>query len=354
MKELVIVVGARPQFIKLAPLLKAFPDEAKLSIIHTGQHYDFEMSSIFFEQLNLPEIDFHLGIGSAGQASQTGKMMIELEQVFESLKPDAIIVIGDTNSTLAGSLTAAKLGIPLIHIEAGLRSSDKNIPEQINRILTDRVSDVLCCPDRSTMENLKAEGITEGVEITGDILYDLIRLIEPGEELSGKLLTKFGFEKENYLMITMHRAGNVDNQKFLNTVIDGLETFSDKIFFPMHPRTLKQLEHFQLLERIKGMKNIVISKPVGIIESLALVRFAKFVLTDSGGLQREAAYYDRTTFVMRPETEWHELESNNAIKCIGSDLNEVDLDSTSKSTLTRDYFKPASGNIVKTIIEFFS
>jgi len=354
MKELVIIVGARPQFIKLAPLLKACPDEIKISIIHTGQHYDFEMSKIFFNQLNLPEVDFHLGIGSAGQASQTGKMMIELEAVFESEKPDAVIVIGDTNSTLAGAMTAAKLRIPLIHIEAGLRSIDKNIPEQVNRILTDRVSDVLCCPDLISRENLQSEGITDGVEVTGDILYDLIRLIEPGEKLAEQLLTKLGLESENYVMMTMHRAGNVDNSLFLNSIIDGLESFSEKIFIPMHPRTLKQLEHFQLLDRMKRSKNIVISKPVGIIESLALVRHAKAVITDSGGLQREAAFYNRKTFVMRTKTEWRELELNKAVTCIGSDLTKVDINSNYSSTITPDYFKPASGNIAKTLIEFFS
>jgi len=354
MYKIAIVVGARPQFIKLAPLLHAFPAEVELDIIHTGQHYDMDMSSIFFDQLNLPDIDFHLGVGSGGQAQQTGKMMIKLEKVLVSEMPDALIVIGDTNSTLAGALAAAKLRIPLLHIEAGLRSEDKHMPEQINRVVTDRLADLLCCPDSSSVENLRLEGIASGVELTGDILYDLIRLVEPGESQSSKILAKFNLSKSDYLFLTMHRAENVDDPVFLKAVLDGLHELSEPVFIPLHPRTLKQLKRFRLLGRLQKMTNVIISNPVGILESLALVRNAKAVLTDSGGVQREAAFYDRPVYVLRHETEWRELENSNAVCCIGSDLGKIDLDSPPKCTVSRDYFKPASGDIVKTILEFLS
>ena len=318
MKKLAIVVGARPQFIKLAPLVDILSPRTELVIIHTGQHYDFEMSDIFFRQLELPEVDFHLGIGSAGQASQVGKMMIKLEEVFLSQKPDAVIVIGDTNSTLAGALAAAKNYIPLVHVEAGLRSKNGNLPEQINRLVTDRLSDILCCPDKSSIENVKAEGISKNVFLTGDILYDLIADIKPSDSQVAAVLENLGLKRDEFILMTMHRAENVDRPEFLEHLNRQIGEIHRTIFLPLHPRTEKNLRKFGLFDKFISNPNLKLSKPIGIIESLALTNSCLGVITDSGGLQREAAYFGKKSYILRDETEWLELETHGIVQCLGS------------------------------------
>jgi UDP-GlcNAc3NAcA epimerase len=318
MKKLAIVVGARPQFIKLAPLVDILSPRTELVIIHTGQHYDFEMSDIFFKQLKLPKVDFHLGIGSAGQASQVGKMMIKLEEVFLSQKPEAVIVIGDTNSTLAGALAAAKNYIPLVHIEAGLRSKNGNLPEQINRLVTDRLSDILCCPDKNSIENVNAEGISNNVFLTGDILYDLIANIKPSNSQVDAVLKDFGLKRNEFILMTMHRAENVDRPDFLKHLIEQMGKIHKTIFLPLHPRTEKNLQQFGLYDKFVSIPDLKLSKPIGIIESLALTNSCFGVITDSGGLQREAAYFGKKSYILRNETEWLELEAHGIVQCLGS------------------------------------
>ena len=318
MKKVAIVVGARPQFIKLAPLINILSPGTELTVIHTGQHYDFEMSDIFFQQLRLPAVDFHLGIGSTGQASQVGKMMIKLEEVFLGQKPDAVIVIGDTNSTLAGALAAAKNFIALIHIEAGLRSRNQKLPEQVNRLVTDRLSDILCCPDKSSVDNIKAEGISGNVMLTGDILYDLIAMIEPSDNQVDSVLKKFELKRNEFILMTLHRAENVDRPEFLEHISACLGGISKNVFLPLHPRTEKNLQQFGLYDKFTSNLNLKLSRPVGIIESLALSRSCLGVITDSGGLQREAAYFGKKSYILRDETEWLELETHGIIQCLGA------------------------------------
>ncbi len=351
MKKLAVIAGARPQFVKLAPLVEVLQDRSKLIVINTGQHYDYEMSDIFFKQLKIPEVNYHLGIGSAGHATQVGKMMIELEKVYHSENPDMVVIIGDTNSTLAGAVSAAKNNIPVAHVEAGLRSKDNSLPEQINRIVADRLSSVLCCPDKASMENLKGEGIAEGVFLTGDILYDLVKKITPDDDFCARLLKQHNLEKNNYIMMTMHRAENVDNPGFLRSIIDGLSTITNKIIMPLHPRTAKNLKKFNLYNDMLKIKDIKVIKPVGIIESLALVKSSLGVITDSGGIQREAAYFGRKAYILRDETEWVELERYGAVECIGSKITQQSLDWT-PAEIPDEYFADSSKFIANCVLNF--
>ncbi len=350
MKKLAIIVGARPQFIKLAPLIEILGTKAKLITIHTGQHYDFEMSDIFFKELNMPKVDCHLGIGSAGHATQVGKMMIEMEKVYLDQRPDMVVVIGDTNSTLAGAVSAAKDNIPVAHVEAGLRSKDSNLPEQINRIVADRLSVVLCCPDQPSIDNLADEGISDGVFLTGDILYDLVSKITPDDKFCDSLLKKYDLEKNQYILVTMHRAENADNPEFLAEVIKGLNSIPHSIILPLHPRTEKNLKKYNLLDKLSSNEKMKIIKPVGIIESLALTKSSLGVITDSGGIQREAAYFGKRAYILRDETEWLELEKYGAVTCIGRDIVNRDFD-WSPVSIPMEYFRLASSSISECIID---
>lgn len=350
MKKIAIVVGARPQFIKLAPVVEVLSDKVKLVIIHTGQHYDFEMSDIFFRQLNLPNVDYHLGIGSDSQAAQVGRMMIELEKIFTKESPDMIAVIGDTNSTLAGALTAAKNNLPLTHIEAGLRSKNNLLPEQINRVVTDRLSDIFCCPTQSSVDHLKAEGIKNGIYLTGDILYDLIERILPDEKFINSFLSENDLKKDDYIVLTVHRAENVDNIDFLQALVGGLENIPWQVFLPLHPRTKGRLEEFGLMNRLLAISNVRVSKPVGIVESLALTKSSLGVITDSGGLQREAAYFGKKSYILRDETEWLELKRCGAVACIKPDLREHKFDWNSYCSPEAEYFQKASQKIAECVL----
>jgi UDP-N-acetylglucosamine 2-epimerase len=351
MKKLAVVVGARPQFIKLAPLVEVLADKTDLIIIHTGQHYDFEMSDIFFSQLKLPEVAYHLGVGSAGHAEQTGNMMIGLEKVFTKEQLSMIIVIGDTNSTLAGAIAAAKNDIPIAHVEAGLRSKNNHLPEQINRIVADRLSSVLCCPDQSSVENLRGEGITGNVHLTGDILYDLIGRIDPDPGFVDSTLNHLGLAKDEFIFMTLHRAENVDRSEFLKSIIGGLESIGEKVFLPLHPRTEKNLEKYDLLDALRNVPNVIVSKPVGIIESLALTKSSLGIITDSGGIQREAAYFGKRAYILRDETEWLELEGHGAVICIRENLGNTDFD-WRPPVVPAEYFKKASERIISSISNF--
>lgn len=351
MIKLAIVVGARPQFIKLSPVLEAFDGNADLILIHTGQHYDFEMSDIFFNQLGIKSPDYHLGIGAMSNAGQTGAMLTALDDVFRKEKPEMVIVTGDTNSTLAGALAAAQNRIPLAHIESGLRARDKFLPEQINRVLTDRLADILCCPTQIAVDNLNGEGIRDGVALTGDVLYDIIRKVMPDENKSQEILDIFGLKRGYYIYLTTHRAENVDNPQFLKHLLDTITKIELPVFFPVHPRTMKNISANKLNGKLASLPNIKVSKPVGIIESLAITQSAAGVITDSGGLQREGAYFGKKTYVLRDETEWVELEQGGIVECIGKTINRISFDWGGRFTLPVDYFKSASNAIAELIVK---
>lgn len=313
--KIVSIVGARPQFVKLGPLSKEIRKSHSEIIIHTGQHFDNEMSQQFFHDLNLPEPDYNLKIHGGFHGEQTGRMMIQLEKLILKIKPDAIIVFGDTNSTIAGAIVGAKLHIPIFHIEAGLRSYNRKMPEEINRILTDHSSELLLAPTKIALENLYSEGIGEKSVLTGDIMVDALnqnlKKISNNQNLDG-----------NYCLMTLHRPYNVDNPDKLKRILKKLEILKEKIIFPIHPRTKNVLKK----NKIVLNDNIILTKPLGYLDFLSLLRFSKKVITDSGGLQKEAYILKKPCFTIRPETEWVETTNTkwNTL-CNPDDSDFIDI-----------------------------
>jgi UDP-N-acetylglucosamine 2-epimerase len=295
------IVGARPQFIKLAPLSKVLRKFHKEIIVHTGQHYDYAMSQNIFRDLGINEPDYNLEIGSGTHAEQTGRMLIELEKVFHTGNPDLIIVFGDTNSTLAGSLAAAKLLIPVIHIEAGLRSFNRKMPEEINRIVADSISDWLFAPTITAVNNLKNEGLEDRTYLAGDIMVDTLNFNLPVALDKSAILSELGLNTGEYYLLTLHRPYNVDNPDVISHIIDVLSKSGERIVFPVHPRTQKILKS---LKPYTG--NILITDPAGYLDFIALEYHSKKIITDSGGIQKEAYILKKPCITLRTETEWTE------------------------------------------------
>lgn len=307
MVKIANIVGTRPNFIKIAPLVNEMKKykEIKQILVHTGQHYDKSMSKTFFDNLDIPKPDINLGVGSASDVTQTAKIMLKLGSVFYKEKPDLVIVVGDVNSTFAAAITAKKCGIKVAHVEAGLRSFDMTMPEEINRILTDHVSDFLFTTEESGNKNLKNEGI-EGSKIflVGNVMIDTLLSHKKKSEKS-KILSKLKLNKSNYAVLTLHRPSNVDNKKSLNYILEILNKIQQKIkiVFPVHPRTLKNLKHYNLLNKIKNSKNIILTEPLGYLDFLSLMSNSKFVITDSGGIQEETTVLQVPCVTIRNNTE---------------------------------------------------
>ncbi len=308
MKKIISVVGARPNFMKIAPIDKAlqkYSDKIKHQIVHTGQHYDYQMSDAFFYDLNMPSPSHFLGVGSGSHSEQTAKVMLEFEKICLSEKPDLVIVPGDVNSTLAASIAASKLGIKLAHIESGLRSFDKNMPEEINRIVTDSIADFLFVTEKSGVENLKNEGKKdEQIFFVGNTMIDSLSQAKPLADKS-VLIEKLDLRKKGYALVTLHRPSNVDEKEQLSDIIDIFDFVSkhNKVVFPIHPRTRKNLEKFDLSHRIKNKQELLFLEPLGYIDFLALMSNAKFVLTDSGGIQEETTVLGVDCLTIRTTTE---------------------------------------------------
>ena len=307
MLKVLIIAGARPNFIKIAPLIEGFKkyQEIKPILVHTGQHYDYEMSKVFFQELKIPKPNYNLGIGPGTHAYQIGEAMIRLEKVFLKEKPNLVVVVGDVNSTLAGALTAAKLNIFVAHVEAGLRSFDRRMPEEINRLLTDHISDFLFTTEPSGIKNLLNEGIAkEKIFYVGNVMIDtLLKLKVKSKKL--KVYEKFGVRPKEYAVLTLHRPENVDNRNVLKEILEAIEKIQKKIkiIWPIHLRTKKQLKKFSLSDKTKEMENLVLIKPLGYLEMLSLNSQAKFVLTDSGGIQEETTVLGIPCFTLRENTE---------------------------------------------------
>ena len=321
--RIISIVGARPHFVKMAPVSRELRKYFKEIIIHTGQHYDYEMNKIFFDELNLPEPDFYLGVGSGTHGLQTGRMLIKIEEVLLKEKPDLVLVYGDTNSTLAGALAPAKLHIPVGHVEAGLRSFDKRMPEELNRILTDHVSDYLFAPTKTAVKNLEMENIKKGVFLVGDVMFDaLLENIKIADEKSN-ILERLGLETKDYLLATVHRAENADNKINLKSIIEVFIESGERIIFPVHPRTRKNLKKFGLMDKILNSKNLKLIEPVGYLDMIKLEKYSKKILTDSGGVQKEAYFLKIPCITLRENTEWIETVEDKWNILVGQDKDKI-------------------------------
>jgi len=335
--KIACVVGARPNFMKIAPILEAMRKYPQLQpiplnkggqgvvLVHTGQHYDYEMSGVFFEDLNIPEPNIHLGVGSGSHAVQTAKIMIEFEKVVLECKPDLVLVVGDVNSTLACALVAAKENIPVAHVEAGIRSFDKSMPEEINRILTDAVSDYLFVPTEHGCANLRREGIPEEkIFLVGDVMIDTL-LKYKDKAVTTPILENLGLQKGNYALMTMHRPHNVDIKENLIKILRAIQEIQSKIkiVFPMHPRTHRRIEEFQLSEKLSNMKNLIVIEPVGYLRFLNLMMNSKFVLTDSGGMQEETTVLNIPCLTLRENTERPETIDGGTNTLVGNDTQRI-------------------------------
>jgi len=382
------IIGARPQFIKAAVVSRKIRDEGiKEILVHTGQHYDFNMSDIFFQELDLPKPDYHLGVGSGGHGEQTGRMLLEIEKVLLQQKPDVALVYGDTNTTLAGSLAAVKLHIPVAHIEAGLRSYNRSMPEEINRVLTDHCSDILFCPTETAVKNLQKEGFINVVgdgklidddfslaqrarglplvinvgDVMLDIALDVKKLIEKKTGGEKRILERYFLKAKDYILVTIHRADNTDNKENLQNIMEALKEIARKglkIFFPAHPRTKKALKKFNLLTDIP--KNLIIGKPISYVEIITLESNAKLIITDSGGLQKEAYFFKVPCIIPRSETEWTELVKIGWNKVVGtmkenlvnSVVNMLNEDSPNRQWTSFYGQGKASEKIVRVLLDY--
>ncbi len=325
MKKIISVVGARPNFMKVAPIHRAFlkyKDKVNHLICHTGQHYDEKMSKVFFEDLEMPHPDFYLGVGSGSHAEQTAKVMIEFEKILLAEKPELIIVVGDVNSTIACTLVASKLNIKTAHVEAGLRSFDRTMPEEINRLLTDAISDYLFVSEESGLINLKKEGVDENkIFFVGNVMIDsLIHHLAKSE--SSNVLKEFDLEPGKFVLVTLHRPSNVDSEDFAKELLHLFNTISEKrkILFPVHPRTKKNFFNF-------GFKaendRILLTDPIGYIDFLSLTKNAELIITDSGGIQEESTYLGVQCITVRDNTERPVTVSAGTNHLVGTDLKEV-------------------------------
>jgi UDP-N-acetylglucosamine 2-epimerase len=314
--KIVSVVGARPQFIKSAPVSKAIAsagyDEL---IVHTGQHYDYGMSKVFFEEMGIDEPIINLNVGSGTHAQQISHMLVGIEGFLLSHAPHIVLVYGDTNSTLAGALVASKLQIKLAHVEAGLRSYNRQMPEEHNRVLTDHCSDLLFCPTQSAVDNLKREGVLAGVHQVGDTMFDALLQFCPLALSKSVILDHLGLKPKGFLLTTIHRAYNTDNPTALSLILSAFRQIDETIVFPVHPRTLQALNNLNLTIP----KNVRLVDPVGYLDMLMLEQNARKILTDSGGIQKEAYFFKVPCLTLRPETEWVETIDSGWNTITGTD-----------------------------------
>jgi len=301
--KIVNIIGARPNIMKIAPLVEEMKKHRRIEplLVHTGQHYDAGMSDVFFRELSIPRPDYNLGVGSGPCEKQIAEMVRRLETALVKESPDIVFVYGDTNSTLAGALASERLDIPLAHVEAGLRSFNRAMPEEANRVKTDRMSNILFCPTRTAVENLRREGITKGVYLVGDVMLDMLARYAK-EAKRSRILARLGLKNGGYYLATVHRAGNTDDVRRLKALMRAFDKLDKTVVFPAHPRTAKAI----VCNGIKVGDNIALIKPVSYFDMLALEMGAAAILTDSGGVQKEAAFFKVPCVTLRDETEWVE------------------------------------------------
>ena len=330
--KVVTIVGARPQFIKAAAVSRSLRREHQEVLVHTGQHYDYEMSGAFFDGLELPPPDVNLGVGSRTHGAQTAAMLSGIEEVLLRENPDFLLIYGDTNSTLAGALAASKLSIPIAHVEAGLRSFNRRMPEEINRVVADHLSGLLFCPSETAVEHLGHEGITSGVHLIGDVMLDVLNWAK--ERLADQPATtqsRLGLSEKQYILATIHRSENTDTEESLRCVVDALNGIHERVIFPVHPRTRKAISQFGC----ELKPHVELINPVNYLEMVSLVAGARMILTDSGGVQKEAYWLSTPCLTLRGETEWVETVSAGWNLVVGADAKRIhDLASSFKPAET--------------------
>ena len=330
--KIVTILGARPQFIKAAPVSRAIAEHNKSVpassqsiteiILHTGQHYDHNMSQVFFEEMQIPEPHINLGIGSGPHGKQTGEMLIRIEEVLQTEKPDWILVYGDTNSTLAGAIAACKLHIPVAHVESGLRSFNREMPEEHNRVLTDHCADLLLCPSQTAVDNLKKEGIEKGVHLVGDTMYDAVLQFSEIAKLRSNILIKLEVKPGQYYLATVHRPYNTDSPEALKEILSAFLELDKPVVFPVHPRTRSRLESLSFNLKL-NTSNLKLIPPIGYLDMLRLEEGACMILTDSGGMQKEAYFFGVPCITLRPETEWVETVETGWNVVVGADREKI-------------------------------
>lgn len=304
--KILTVVGNRPQFIKAAAVSGLLRQQHEELLVHTGQHYDDALSAVFFRELGLERPDAELGIGGGSNTSQTARMLAALEPQIADERPDAVLVYGDTNSTLAGALAAAQKRVPVAHVEAGMRSFDRTMPEELNRVLTDHMSDLLLCSSEVSAENLRAESAVGKVCVVGDVMVDVALRMQPLARGDGRASAAYGVQPGSYLLLTAHRAGNVDDPQRLRLLVELIESLPGDIVFPVHPRTRARLQAGGLWGQLQDNERVRLAEPLGYIEFTALLCHARAVVTDSGGVQKEAYLAEVPCVTLRPSTEWVE------------------------------------------------
>ena len=319
--KVVTVVGARPQFVKAAPVSRALRRDHIEVLVHTGQHYDRAMSDLFFEEMAIPRPDHELGVGSGSHGRQTGQMLIGIEEVLLAERPDWVLVYGDTNSTLAGALAAVKLGIPVAHVEAGLRSFNRAMPEEHNRILTDHCADLLFCPTQTAVDLLRGEGVTRGVHLVGDVMVDAALQFAEVARQRSTILAELGLTPKSYALATLHRPYNTDDPERLREVLAALESLRMPVVCPVHPRTRQRLAAMGNPQF--AIRNSQFVDPVGYLDMLALEQSAALILTDSGGVQKEAYFFAVPCVTLRPETEWVETVATGWNRLVWGDAAVV-------------------------------
>lgn len=373
--KIVTIIGARPQFIKAAPVSRELRKVNKEILIHTGQHYDDNMSAVFFDELNIPKPDYNLGVGSASHGKQTGEMLISIEEVLLKEEPDWVIVYGDTNSTIAGSLAASKLHIPIIHIEAGLRSYNRKMPEEINRVLTDNISNILSCPTKTAVNNLVKEGFNNVynkgnlvekkfdkkskiefsdplVVNTGDVMYDAILYNKKLADDKSNILNKIDLNADSYYLATVHRAENTDEKDKLENIFKQFAKLDKKVVLPIHPRTRNRLKEFNI-SNLLSSENILLTEPVGYLDMISLISNANRVITDSGGVQKEAFMLGTPCITLRNETEWIETVKYGRNVLAGLGAKNLDI-KVNYDSIDEDRYPYGKGDAAERIVNLLN
>ena len=320
--RIVSLVGNRPQFVKAAPLCQALRAEGEEILVHSGQHYDPDLADLFFDELGIPAPDHSLAVGPGSPLHQLTIMMERLEPVLADTQPDALLVYGDTTTTLAGALVAAKMNVPLAHVEAGLRSFDKRMPEEQNRVITDHLSDVLLCPTQQAVDNLAREGVTKGVHLVGDVMYDACRAFAALAAKQPGAVGR-GLKPGGYVLVTIHRAAATDTPEALSAMVEVLTSLGAPAIFPVHPRTRAKLEAAGRWDELQNVPGLIMARPAGYLDFTALLMQAQAVITDSGGVQKEAYFHGIPCITLRDTTEWVETVDGGFNRLTGMDAAKV-------------------------------